>query len=380
MKRVTLSFDDLLKSVTKEEFESYYFNNSKTDTQSHFNIGSSVWNRFIKYYNISKPKECIEDVRKKTCLSKYGVDNIFKDTDKIKQSYIRKDGSIKAHYTKCANVAKEKAQLKGYNSMSQTPEVQAKRRRTCKGRYGTEYAFQNKDIINKISETKQLRYGNSHYNNLDQIEATKLERYGVKCNFASTDAFLNGRGTYHRKLKEDSQFRSDVVDKRKSTCMEKYGDDYYINQIKLMINKISSRANSKVNNAFMYHLMSLAMPFEREIQVGNYIYDFRLGKYLVEIDPYSTHNSTWGIFGKPKEIDYHRKKSLNAVENGYKCIHIFDWVNIDEILYHLTNHDFELVDTGKPVKHIFDIKKMELTNKESENTVVIYDDGFNMIV
>ena len=91
-----------------------------------------------------------------------------------------------------------------------------------------------------------------------------------------------------------------------------------------MIDSISSKANSKVNSAFMHHLVTLGLPFEKEFKLGNYIYDFKLGKYLIELDPYATHNSSWGIFGNPKAYDYHRKKSLNALANGYKCIHIFD--------------------------------------------------------
>jgi len=52
---------------------------------------------------------------------------------------------------------------------------------------------------------------------------------------------------------------------------------------------------------------------------------------------------------------------------------------IEPILYHILEKDLDIVDTGKPVKHIYDTKNKCLTNKESENTVIIYDDGFNVI-
>jgi hypothetical protein len=51
-----------------------------------------------------------------------------------------------------------------------------------------------------------------------------------------------------------------------------------------------------------------------------------VGNYLIEIDPYATHNSTWGIRDNPpKSSSYHKQKSDLAKREGYFCIHKFDW-------------------------------------------------------
>ena len=55
-------------------------------------------------------------------------------------------------------------------------------------------------------------------------------------------------------------------------------------------------------------------------------YDFKIDNILIEINPYSTHSS------KQIEKDYHLRKSNVAKENGYHCIHIWDWDNIDAII------------------------------------------------
>ena len=54
---------------------------------------------------------------------------------------------------------------------------------------------------------------------------------------------------------------------------------------------------------------------------------------MLEVNPYGTHNSTWGLFGKPgKDSKYHFKKSQLAEQNGYRCIHVWDWDDRDKIL------------------------------------------------
>lgn len=75
------------------------------------------------------------------------------------------------------------------------------------------------------------------------------------------------------------------------------------------------------------------IPYVREFPIKNYSYDFKVGKYLIEIDPYATHNSSWGIRNNPpKAKGYHKSKSTLAAENGYFCIHVFDWDDKEKII------------------------------------------------
>lgn len=63
-----------------------------------------------------------------------------------------------------------------------------------------------------------------------------------------------------------------------------------------------------------------------------YFYDFKIGNILIELNPYATHNSTWNPYNLPVEQDYHYNKTKAATDNGYRCINIWDWDNIDILL------------------------------------------------
>ena len=91
--------------------------------------------------------------------------------------------------------------------------------------------------------------------------------------------------------------------------------------------------DSKPNKQFAELLTNNQISFEREFLLNRYSYDFRVGNNLIEIDPIGTHNSTFGIFGEgPKDKNYHFNKSKLARDNGFRCIHIWDWDDEDKII------------------------------------------------
>ena len=114
---MSTKFDKVIANVSKECFTEYYFSHSSKETQEHFNIGSTVFARIRDYYGIKKPSNLINDVRCKTNMEKYGVQNIFQDTERINNAYIKKDGSLENHYKKCTNIQKESI-LEKYGSAS----------------------------------------------------------------------------------------------------------------------------------------------------------------------------------------------------------------------------------------------------------------------
>ena len=70
--------------------------------------------------------------------------------------------------------------------------------------------------------------------------------------------------------------------------------------------------------------------------IGSYIYDFKIGNILVEINPSATHNVTWSPYGtQKKDKSYHLHKTLNAEQDGYRVIHVWDWDNKDLIINQL---------------------------------------------
>lgn len=86
-------------------------------------------------------------------------------------------------------------------------------------KYGYKVPAQSKEIMNKVRNTKLLRYGNSTFTNVDKRNYTSMKKYGVigynnreKC----MDTKLNNHGDAFYTNRE----------KAENTMYEKYGDKY----------------------------------------------------------------------------------------------------------------------------------------------------------
>ena len=169
---------------------------------------------------------------------------------------------------------------------------------------------EKQNILNKQKQTKLKKYGN--LNNYEQIKQTNLDKYGVSSIF---------------KLPE-------IQEKIKQTNLDKYGTIYPVTLFSHLNGITISKINKKVNEL----LLNLGCETQLEKRVNNMSYDILVKpNTLIEINPTYTHNSTIGpfMFGKrvnPKDKNYHLSKTNNAVEHNYRCIHIFDWDNIDKII------------------------------------------------
>lgn len=79
--------------------------------------------------------------------------------------------------------------------------------------------------------------------------------------------------------------------------------------------------------------------FIDQFQINEYKYDFKINNILIEINPTYSHNSTIGYRNLIKPIDkyYHFNKTKNALNNNYRCIHIWDWDDKNKIISILKN-------------------------------------------
>ena len=115
---------------------------------------------------------------------------------------------------------------------------------------------------------------------------------------------------------------AESLEKARQTCLERYGVDWACQRQEARL----KGQNSTANIEFESLLKENNIDYDREFPIGSYSYDFKVGNYLIEINPYATHNSTWGIRNNPpKSSNYHKQKSELAKEKGYFCIHKFDW-------------------------------------------------------
>lgn len=234
-----------------------------------------------------------------TNLEKYGVDNQFKlkeNQDKAEQVMLEKYGVQKFFQERnlFKNISLE--------------------------RYGVTHPMQNKEIKLKLRNTKIQRYNDPGYNNLEQIIKTNMLKYGRPYGFDLNKS----KKTKYIKYK-DVNYNNRP--KALKTVYEKYGKNYYEQLTKYTSSKIS-----KINLKFAKFINCK----DFEFPLDSYSYDLKYENILIEIDPSFTHNSSPNkIYGRFGGIDknYHSDKTSLARQNGYKCIHIFDWDDWNKIKY-----------------------------------------------
>lgn len=155
--------------------------------------------------------------------------------------------------------------------------------------------------------------------NHEKIRNTLREKYGVD-NISQLD-----------------EVKRKAVESNRKTCLERYGIEFYC-MSKNCSNAIGSHAsNTKPNLLFAGLLDEANIEYEREFSLKRFCYDFRVDNTLIEINPTATHNSTWSPFGAHEGKDklYHKDKMKFAQENGYECIMVWDWDDMNKIVSHL---------------------------------------------
>lgn len=141
---------------------------------------------------------------------------------------------------------------------------------------------ERKTFNNKIWKTKQERYGNKYYNNMEKTEYTCLQRYGVVCQLLRDDVFP------------------------------------------------TTSSDTKPNLMFIELLTKNGIQIDdREFVINGRRkrYDIRVGTNLIEINPSAYHNSTFCPLRGNEALSrtYHYDKTHEATESGYRCINVWDW-------------------------------------------------------
>lgn len=336
-----MTLDELVSSIPKDLFEEYYTNHSLSETVKHFNITEAqserlrYWYHLVKYNpqnkffqlieNIDEKefKECFKCCTAKELCEKFNIPNynqlshIFAyfhlDADEERNKLLVNKGihsqseeQKKQNVVKCQQTKLKRHGNANYNNIKKQIE-------TCISKYGVPNAMQNSDIKEKAARTTLQRYGTR---SSAQNECVKQK---------SKETRIRNKGSLHNSYAEASI-------KRRETNLERYGVEEYVVTEDCRKN-LAYKKNSKYNNEFAALLDNLNIEYEEEFRIGHYWFDFRIGSTVVEIDPYSTHNTTWSPFpGDPIDSLYHLNKSRCASENGYRCVHIWDWDDKEKII------------------------------------------------
>lgn len=200
-----------------------------------------------------------------------------------------------------------------------------KRKQTCRERYGADSPLESKKIQEKIKNIFQ-------------------EKYGADCWLSSQDR-VNRREewvhNYRERFKKthgvDWPAKSEEIKQRISeTVQKKYGVYWACLRQETML---GCNKKSKLNEKFASMLRENNIDFVQEFSLENRSYDFKVNNLLIEINPFPTHNSTWGIFGDPKPISYHREKKDLAKKYGFQCLCVWDWDGWNTIISKIRDKD-----------------------------------------
>lgn len=277
--------------MTEQEKASFNFKRKNTCTELH---GTENYNN--------------RDKAKQTCVEKYNVDNPSK-SEEIK---VKIKNTLNIHYGgyTLSSPTLRKLYINtmitryGVQNPMQSEEIKHRYEINYLSKQGVRYPFNSESVLNTCKQTLFKRYG---VNNPGQIESLKLQR----------------------------------ISKQKITTpinnLEKYGVPYtcMLPNVRAM-----SKNNSHSNNMFEQLLIQSNLSYEKEFPIQNRQYDFKVSNNLIEINPFATHNSTWGIYGQEgMDKYYHYNKTALAKEAGYNCINIWDWDDQNKIIQLLSKRE-----------------------------------------
>lgn len=236
----------------------------------------------------------------------------------------------------------------------QSPELVEKRNQTNIARYGTPYPSKLQEFKDKSRNTNMERYGVPNKSMLpevkEQVMNTCMERYGVKFSSQIPGRNEKMRKTNLSKYGVEYPLQSEEIrEKTSKTMEERYGvpwycmSDDYIDSVGTVV--------SKINKSFSELLYQSGIQNAFEFRIGRRSYDIHIinSNLLIEINPTYTHNSIGTHWNSGVDKYYHQMKTKLAEENGYHCIHVFDWMSWNNVVEMIKNHDrLKFSEIGEP--------------------------------
>lgn len=122
------------------------------------------------------------------------------------------------------------------------------------------------------------------------------------------------------------------LEKQKQTMLEKYGTECILNDESLITHR--RKKNTGPNLRFASLLNNNKIDYEQEFVIKSKSYDFKIDNILIEVNPTPTHNSYYLPYPPYEGLnsEYHIQKSKLASDFGYRCIHLWDWDDVNKII------------------------------------------------
>ena len=324
----------------------FYKTNSFNITLSEFDIKAFYLTYLLNKYSVSKHTQKQE--RQLSSLSLYGTMHPTQSiVVKEKQKNARENQS--AEKKKAIEDKRHTTLMGRYGSISYNNREKAKR--TSLEKYGVDNVFKSEYFAEKSKATKKELYGDENFTNRQKASETCLDKYGSETFLGSKTGQDTIKSYNQEKYGVDYAFQSkewqtkELMHRKElypnnynnrhlayKTCLDKYGVEYYC--ITDDCRNSGNGYRSKPNEYFAKLLEDKGIKYEREFKLLKYSYDFRIGNTLIEINPTITHTASLSIYDADysKYKSYHKEKSQLAEENGFRCIHVWDWTNLDILL------------------------------------------------
>lgn len=223
-------------------------------------------------------------------------------------------------------------------------ETKNEDQRFCCEKCHDKWHWNNKSLIKKECkncwkefETKNKRTAfcslkcSSNYN-ISKVQKTCINKYWVKAPL-QLKKFLSKKDKtcLNKYWSECVMSLDEFKEKQQQTILERYWKKTYFLTDNFPKHTVISKKNIK-RAEFIHKATWLEVEYEFR-WIEWYSYDLRVWKFLIEIDPIVTHNSSKSFlkWSKPINKYYHQKKSLAAEQVWYHCIHLFDWDDNDTV-------------------------------------------------
>ena len=358
---------NFINSISVDELQNYYFSHTEEEFRQNYNLSYGNLRVVKKEFNLYLTKDQINQKRKETWnkkpTSKFNkqeqlVHSISKNT--LVEFYINQNHSFDEtlknfnlinddllfllNYYDCKKdkhlshkIAQETCTQKYGDANYNNSE---KRISTCLEKYGVSNTFQSSELMKDVYMIKTSKYGDGNANNWKKNHITRIQNSGTL-----EDSYKKQAETY------------------KQTCLDKYGIDCTLNlpEARSNIKTKDSKPNLQFKTLLESNNIIIDDNKDREFKLNSKSFDFKINNILVEINPTITHNSTFSPFGNPLSKTYHSDKSTLARQNGYRCIHVWDWDDQNKIVNLLIPHA-KLYARNCELKHVAKIEAAQFIN------------------
>lgn len=231
----------------------------------------------------------------------------------------------------CGKPTKFRDMWYGYNKhccpgcVPKDPVVKEKTKNTCMKKYGTEYAFQSKVVIDKIRNTMQARYGVNSYLQTprcrkiiakisaseavkEKIKQTCMTHFGVNCAFKAESVKNKIKITMLDRYNVDNAAKSKIF--RSKACKTRIKNGNH------------SGLEDNLENFFIEHNINFKKQY-KEVR-----YPYRCDFYLpdtdtfIEIHGFWMHGGHWFDYNNAKDneiLNYWKSKSNDTYIKAIDC-------------------------------------------------------------